>query len=178
MIKRPAPQSRRLSSHYLGIARTTPVVPELGGPLWGLRWLACHGGAGVSTLIRLTGLGHDTGAVWPADDGTGRVPVVLVCRASATGTAAGAAAIEQSRTVPSLKHVDLLGFVAVAAAPGAVPPHVSARLMLMAGWVRHHWWFGWQGAYLAADDPRVVGPTAELISLRHKLTALLESNRP
>ncbi|HCT80706.1 MAG TPA: hypothetical protein DGT23_29890 [Micromonosporaceae bacterium] len=166
-------RTRRLNAHYLGISRTNPAVPELGGPLWNLRWLACHGGAGVSTLIGLTGVGHDAGASWPAADPAGPVPVVLVCRASATGTARAAAAIEQSRAVAGLKHIDLLGLVVVAAAPGAVSPHVSARLLLMAGWVRHHWWIGWQDAYVTADDPRTVGPSPDLTGLRDKLIPLL-----
>jgi len=177
MINLLAHRTRRLDAHYLGIARTLPAVPELGGPLWQLRWLACHGGAGVSTLIRLTGIGHDAGRSWPADDHTGRVPVVLVCRSSATGTATGAAAIEQSRTVPALKHVDLIGLAVVAACPGSVPPHVSARLLLMAGWVARHWWVGWQDAYVAADDSRTVGPSPDLIALRDQLMPLLQGDR-
>jgi hypothetical protein len=131
----------------------------------------------VSTLIRLTGIGHDAGRSWPADDHTGRVPVVLVCRASATGTAAGAAAIEQSRT-RSLQHIDLVGLAVVAAGPRSVPPNVSARLLLMAGWVSRHWWVGWQEAYVAADDSRTVGPSPDLIALRQQLIPLLRGEKP
>ena len=171
-------RTRRLDAHYLGIARAVPEVPELGGPLWRLSWLACHGGAGVSTLVRLTGIGHDAGHAWPAGDQAGPVPVVLVCRASATGTAAGAAAIEQSKTVRAVRHVDLIGLVVVAAAPGPVPPIVAARLLLMAGWVSRYWWVSWQQAYVAADDSRTVGPSPDLIALRHQLLPLLKGGGP
>jgi hypothetical protein len=167
--------TRRLSANYLGISRATPSVPELGGPLWRLRWLACHGGAGVTTLVQLSGLGHDAGASWPAPDpGGGRVPVVLVCRASATGTARAAAAVEQSRNVAELKHVDLLGMVVLAANPGPVSPHVSARLLLLEGWVRRQWWIGWHDAYVHADDPRTVGPSPDVLKLRDQLHPLLQ----
>lgn len=167
-----ARRTRRLTSSALGIATSPPAV-AVGGPLWSLRWLGVHGGAGVSALVSLTGIGHDAGAVWPADDGSQRVPVVVVCRATGTGSAACATAIEQWRTAPALRHVDLLGLVVVAASPRPVPNPVTARLLLMAGWVPNHWWVGWQDAYVAADDVRTVGPSPDVIALRDSLTGLV-----
>ena len=169
--------TRRLRSNFLGIAATTPAAPGLDGPLWSLRWLAAHGGAGVSTLVTLTGIGHDAGAVWPADDGSGRIPLVLVCRAHATGTSVAATLVEQWRTSPALRHVHLLGLVVVAASPKPVPALVTGRLLLTTGWVANQWWIGWQDAYVAVDDPRAVGPSPDVTALRDGLLPLLGEAR-
>jgi hypothetical protein len=169
-------QTRRLKAHYLGIAKASPDPPLLGGPLWRVQWLACHGGAGVSSLTLLTGIGHEAGSMWPADDGSGQVQVVLTCRASATGTAAAAALIEQSRQ-PALAHINVLGLVVVAASPKPVAQPVTTRLLLMAGWVAHHWWIGWHDAYLASDDPRTIGPSPDVIALGDHLKQLVSRSR-
>jgi hypothetical protein len=168
--------TRRLQAHYLGIAKTTPAAPQVGGPLWRVQWLGAHGGASVTTLSLLTGIGHEAGHMWPADDGSGQVPVVLTCRTTATATAAAATLIEQSRT-PDLAHIRLLGLVIVAASPKPVPQPVRTRLMLICGWVANHWWIGWQDAYLAADDPRTVGPSPDVTALRDHLASLLLRSR-
>ncbi|MEU7822977.1 DUF6668 family protein [Catellatospora sp. NPDC049133] len=166
--------TRRLGGHYLGIARSTPPAPSLAGPLWPVQWLGCHGGAGVTTLSRLTGVGHDAGRDWPSP-ASEQVPVVLVCRASGSGTAAAATAIEQSRT-SALAHVRLLGLVIVAASPKPVSAHVTARLLLIAGWLTTHWWVGWQEAYISADDPRTVGPSPQIQALRAGLVELMQGS--
>src|SRR5688572_14118680 len=132
--------TRRLMAHYLGISLSTPAPPEVGGVFWDLRWLGCHGGAGVGTLLKLTGIGHDAGKNWPSRRSDCAIPVVLVCRATAAGTAKAATAVQQWRASASLRHVRLLGLVAVAASPKAVPTRVSDRLMLMRGWLPHYWW--------------------------------------
>lgn len=151
-------------------------------------WVGCHGGAGVTTLARLTGLGVDCGTAWPDTRGVPGVvttPVVLVCRATATGAWAAMGAVEQWRRrlamtavvggspwlMPS--DIQLVGLVAVAASPRRPPRLAGERLGLLAGWIPQMWRVGWVDALLATDDPRDVGMPPDVDALRHQLAAVL-----
>jgi hypothetical protein len=125
-------------------------------------------------MLKLTGIGHDAGNGWPPEQGAGTVPVVLVCRATATGTAKAATAVEQWRESRRLRHILLLALVVIAASPKPVPARVSERLLLLSGWVPGLWWIGWRDDYLAADDVRMIGPAPDVVALRQKLIAILE----
>ncbi|TDB80178.1 hypothetical protein E1182_09925 [Micromonospora sp. KC721] len=131
-------------------------------------WVGCHGGAGTSTLARLVGFGLDFGGRgWPMV--TPEMPpthVVLVCRASASGTWAATGAVEQWRRPGMSSLMKVLGVVAVAASPRRPPRIATERLQLLAGWVPHVWRVGWVDALLAADDPRDVGAAPDVDALR------------
>lgn len=138
-------------------------------PVW---WVGCHGGAGVTTLARLTGIGLDFGSRgWPlVTPATPPAHVVLVCRATASGTWAATGAIEQWRRRSGMPGpVGVLGVVAVAASPRRPPRIVTDRLHLLRGWAPAVWNVGWVDALLAADDPHDVGASPDIEALRHAI---------
>jgi hypothetical protein len=138
-----------------------------GQPL--LWWAGCHGGAGVTTLAQVTGVGIDGGTAWPAPPLTGPPTVViLVCRASARGTWAATGAVEQWRSGNTPGNIQLAGVVAIPASDRRPPRVALERLRLIAGWVPELWRLGWVEEYLATDDPRDLGkPPPDVAALRH-----------
>lgn len=139
-------------------------------PLW---WVGCHGGAGVTTLATLTGLGVETGAAWPQIPPQWRAqPVALVTRASAAGTRAAEGAVEQWRR-RAIANVRVVGLVVVDASPRRPPRIVTERLQLLKGWLPSIWRVGWEETFLAADDPLDVGVPPEVQTVRHALDRLL-----
>lgn len=131
---------------------STELPPQAIRELW---WLGCHPEAGTSTLASLTGVGIDQGLAAPRLDfenlpGLG---VVLVCRASAKGTWRAQVALGRYE---QLKHRPILvGFVAVAAAPGKTPRLVRDRLTLL-GQSARVWQVAWTPEHLVAP-PDAVG---------------------
>jgi hypothetical protein len=140
-------------------------------PLW---WVGCHGGAGVSTLTALTGVGAEMGPVWPQVPADWRIqPVVLVARGSAAGIRAASGAVEQWRS-RGVTNVRVLGLVVVAASPKRPPKIVTERLQLLAGWLpKSIWHVGWMEALLAADNPADVGVPPDVQALRRGLDRIL-----
>ncbi|GAA0710892.1 hypothetical protein Drose_24890 [Dactylosporangium roseum] len=138
-------------------------------------WIGCHGGAGATTLARLTDLGADAHAAWPTPPPDDSARVVLVCRVSATGTRAATVAVEQwkRRLVPP--RTELLGVVAVAASSRRPPRRAAERLRLVSGWVPATWRVGWVEEFLAADDARDVGVPPDVAALRHALSRAIVS---
>ncbi|MFY1573341.1 hypothetical protein ACN26Z_00405 [Verrucosispora sp. WMMD703] len=134
-------------------------------PVW---WVGCHGGAGTSTLARLVGFGADFGAAWPAL--TPAMPgaqVVLVCRASASGTWSATGAVEQWRRRAGVARMTwLLGVVAVAASPRRPPRIATERLRLLSGWAPQIWRVGWIDDLLAVDEPTDIGTPPDIEALR------------
>lgn len=181
-----------MKSTTVAMARTRPgpapelpfamIPPNLHAwpPVW---WLGCHGGAGVSTLARLAGFGLDFGSRgWPLVTRTHPTThVVLVCRASASGTWAATGAIEQWRRRSDraglIKVLGVLGVVAVAASPRRPPRIVTERLHLLRGWIPAIWNVGWVDALLAADDPRDVGASPDIEALRHAIWQKIHTPR-
>jgi hypothetical protein len=141
-------------------------------PLW---WVGCHGGAGVSTLAALTGLGAQMGPAWPHVAADWRIQsVVLVARGSAAGIRAASGAVEQWRT-KRVTGVRVLGLVVVAASPKRPPKIVTERLQLLAGWLPSTIWrVGWTETLLAADNPSDVGVPPDVQALRHGLDRILK----
>jgi hypothetical protein len=135
---------------------TTPAdgaAPDA-GELW---WLGCHGGAGVSTLTYLTGVGTDCRQTLPRTDFDRRpdVAVILVCRATANGVAA---AHHSMNSYLSWRHrPHLLGFVAVAAEAARPSRLVDERLRLLKAQAPRVWVMPWVGALNAVHDPAEVG---------------------
>jgi len=141
-------------------------------PLW---WVGCHGGAGATTLARVTGVGGDMGAAWPlVQPHWATQPVVLVARATAVGLHAAMATVEQwqRRAVPGVR---VLGLVVVAASPKRPPKVVTDRVQLLQGWVPRLWRVGWVEPLLAADDPLDVGVPPDVETVRHALGQILNS---
>ncbi|MER7164919.1 hypothetical protein ABT336_02420 [Micromonospora sp. NPDC000207] len=134
-------------------------------------WVGCHGGAGTSTLAALAGFGADFGASWPAlTPDMPSAQVVLVCRATATGTWAATGVIEQWKRRHGVSRLtDVVGVVAVAASARRQPKIVTDRLRLLGGWTPNLWRIGWVEALLAADDPRDVGVPPDVEALRHAI---------
>ncbi|MFC4066729.1 DUF6668 family protein [Actinoplanes subglobosus] len=137
-------------------------------PLW---WVGCHGGAGVTTMAKLTGIGVEMGAAWPQVPPDWRLPpVVLVARASAAGMRAAEAVVEQCRRTAG---TDVMGLVVVDASPKRPPRIVTERLQLIRGWLPAIWRVGWVETFLAADDPLDVGVPPDVQTVRHALDRLL-----
>ena len=104
-----SPRSRITPLPYLPSTPLPARVLEAGWPP--LCWVGCQGGAGVTTLARMTGLGVETGAAWPQIPPDWRIqPVVLVTRASAAGTRAAEGAVEQWRS-RAIANVRVMGLV-------------------------------------------------------------------
>lgn len=118
--------------------RTTALPPHL------ICAVACHGGAGTSTLAALLDHVGDSGPLWPAR--TDEPPfVVLVARDSARGLAAASIAARQFHTGNAPTHVRLLGLVLVAARRGK-PAESTRRLRetaVGANLFDHVWSVGW-----------------------------------
>jgi hypothetical protein len=166
-----SPRSRTTPLPYLPSAPMPRRVLEAGWPpLW---WVGCHGGAGVTTLARMTDIGAEMGAAWPQVPPDWRIQsVVLVARASAAGIRAAEGAVEQWRTrrVPNVR---VLGLVVVGASPKRPPKIVTERLQLLGGWMPSIWRVGWVETFLAADDPMDVGVPPDVQAVRHGLDGIL-----
>ena len=128
-------------------------------------WVGCHGGAGVTTMRQLTGLGMEA-RTWPVPPPGWPTSVVLVCRASASGTAAACGWIEQvvERRLPS--GVRVVGLVAVAASRRRPARLVVERLKLMRSWLPAVWRVGWVEALLATTELGDVGPSPDVLAVR------------
>lgn len=145
-------------------------------------WVACHGGAGTSTLARLCGLGVDAGRAWPAPPKPHERPplVVLVCRMTADGTWAATAAVRQWRqkadelATRNAIPPQLLGVAAVAASPRRPPKLAADRLRMLAGWVPAIWRIGWVDALLGTDEPLSIGIPPDVDALRHTILAAID----
>lgn len=154
-----------------------PIPQNLGDwpPVW---WVGCHGGAGTSTLARLAGFGLDFGNGWPmVSPAMPRTHVVLVCRATASGTWAATGAIEHGRRPGMSGLYKVLGLVAVAASPRRPPRIATERLQLLRGWTPEVWRIGWVDALLAADDPHDVGASPDIEALRTAIWQKVQATR-
>jgi hypothetical protein len=145
------------------------VPPHLTGSNWPwLWWVGCHGGAGVTTLTQVTGIGADGGKAWPApapDSPT--AVVILVCRATARGTWAATGAVEQWHSGNISPNIHLAGLVTIPASAQRPPRIAMERLRLLAGWVPTLWRVGWVEEYLATDVPRDLGtPPPDMATLQ------------
>lgn len=136
-------------------------------------WVGCHGGAGVTTLRKMTGIGVEMGAAWPAVPPEWRIqPVMLVARGSAAGMRSATGAVEQWRR-RAVTNVRVMGLVVVDASPKRPPKIVTERLQLLAGWLPSIWRVGWVETFLAADDPLDVGVPPDVQTVRHALERIL-----
>jgi hypothetical protein len=116
-------------------------------------------------------MGVDAGRAWPEPQpGWPTTAVVLVCRATATGTWAATGAVEQWRRGGAPPGTQVLGLVAVAGSAHRPPRIATERLQLLGGWVPHVWRMGWVEALLAAHDPLDIGTPPDVAALGAALT--------
>ena len=167
-------------------APTGPLVPQRGvpapdrvdqlpvydrqheAPLW---WLGAHGGAGESTLAGLV-------PAWPAaDHGWPRTPqgparVVLVARTNAHGLRAAQAAATQwaAGLVP---HVEVVGLVLMADAPGRLPKPLRDLAQVVGGGVPRVWTVPWIEALRLGESLTLADLPRDARRLVDELTALL-----
>jgi hypothetical protein len=118
--------------------RTEPCAPAL---IWAV---ACHGGAGVSTIAAQLAHVGDSGQRWPARPDEAPF-VVLIARESARGLAAAEMAARQYHTGHAPPHVHLLGLALVAAqrkpsALGSKPAPALRRHRELIGTLFEHIW--------------------------------------
>jgi hypothetical protein len=149
-----------------------PVRPvsteQLAGGWPALWWVGSHGGAGTTTVAAVAGLGVDGGTAWPLlQQGWPTAHVVLVCRATASGTWAATGAVDQFKRRATPVGVQLVGVVAVAGSARKPPRLAAERLQLLGGWVPAVWRVGWVEEYLAADHPLDLGVPPDVAALRH-----------
>ncbi len=108
--------------------------------LW---WAGCHGGAGVTTLIAVTGGGRDSGRHWPVLASGAESKVVLVARTHGGGLRAAQTAARQWASGSLSAQIELLGLVLVADAPGRLPRPLRDFARLVAGGVPRTWDIEW-----------------------------------
>lgn len=131
-----------------------PVSTRLyAAQLW---WLGVHGGAGESTLAGFVPGSVAAHHAWPAPIDGARAQVVLVARTHQRGlTDAQSAATEWAAGL--VPHVDLLGLVLLADAPGRLPRPLREHAQLVSGGVPRTWTVPWVEQW-RLDVATVPGP--------------------
>ena len=119
-----------------------------GSPLvWAV---ACHGGAGASTLAAMLEHVGDSKGAWPSRDDESPF-VVLVARDSSEGLAAADRALRQYRTGWVPASTQLVGLVLIAAGPRKPSTAVRQRRELISVLARTVWSIGWHHYLLGTD---------------------------
>jgi hypothetical protein len=163
--------------HAVPTAPADSVRPEP-GPVREVWWLACHGGAGTSTLAFLTGIGIDCGQHSPVSDFSAHpeVGVVLVYRASAWG------AFSAEHTLGTLARLAcpprLLGTVVVGAEERRPARAVRERIDLVGANVPAQWQVPFIRELLAASNPAQVGLHPAVADLAARLRQLVPAMGP
>jgi len=147
----------------------TPLIDEPPSAAGDFVWVGAHGGAGVTSLATVTGLGLEISQRWPAPERGWPVRVVVVCRSNAAGYTAAARMIQEwaSASVPG---IELLALVVVADAPTKPTRALKARLHELSGTVpvvlTVPWIAAWRDAPFSADSAatRVAAAVASLIT--------------
>jgi hypothetical protein len=161
------------------LARGGTRRPPVSGRVAGVVLLAAHGGAGVSSLLR-AGL-----AAAGASDGQRRWPaagqVLLVARTSTGGLERARDLARQHARGQAGPHVQLVGLVLVADAPGRLPTRISALADLVCGAFARTWQVPWLAEWRLATaiEPLPAHPdVARLSADLHALTADLMATVP
>lgn len=132
-----APQSGVAAPHHGDLL---PVREQQNtSELW---WLGTHGGAGESSLSALVPEWLAADHAWPRGPGAARQRVVLVARSNMRGLRAAQTAATQwaAGLVP---HIDVLGLVVVADAPGRIPRPLRDFAQVVSGGVPRMWTVPW-----------------------------------
>lgn len=137
--------------------------------LW---WVGAHGGSGESTLSALVAEWPAAEHAWPEPPGDAPTRVVLVARTHMRGLRAAQAAATQwaAGLVP---HVEVLGLVLVADAPGRLPRPLRDMAQLVRGGVPHTWTVPWSDSWRLGEPPSLPEAPREVRRLVDDLNALL-----
>ncbi|MBD5788351.1 hypothetical protein IF650_19500 [Cellulosimicrobium terreum] len=137
--------------------------------LW---WLGVHGGAGESTLAELVPDWPAADHGWPQPPGPGPVRVVLTARANMRGLRAAQAAATQwaAGLVP---HVEVVGLVIVADAPGRLPRPLREFSQIVGGGVPRTWTLPWIEAWRLGEPPALSDAPREVRRLLDDLRAVV-----
>lgn len=143
--------------------------------LW---WVGAHGGAGESTLAELVPEWRSAQAAWPrvsGEDSPARV--VLVARSNAGGLRAAQTAATQwaADLVP---HVELLGLVVVADAPGRLPRPLRDLIRLVGGGVPRTWTVPWAEQWRLGHEVSLPNAPRQVRQLVEELAALIRAGAP
>ncbi|MER6733789.1 DUF6668 family protein [Streptomyces puniciscabiei] len=143
------PGSVQAPQHLLG---TLPMAP-VPGVLW---WaLGVHGGAGVSTLLRMIGGGGDPQRHWPDIHGAASdVHVVLVARTDHRGLTAAQAALQEWHTGLAPTSTNVVGLVLMADAPTKPPRAIRDRMRVLTGAVSQSWEVPWIEEWREGGKPQ------------------------
>ena len=151
------------------VANQLPVRShDFGADLW---WLGVHGGAGESTLSSLVPSWEAADHGWPRIPGGKSPRVVLVARSNMHGLQCAQLAATQwaAGLVP---HVELVGLVVVADAPGRLPRPLRDFLQVVKGGVPRTWQVPWVEAWRFGEDPSFSDLPRAIRNLVEELTAI------
>lgn len=171
------------------VAATGPAYPQSGVPapdlvdqlpvreqrttaeLW---WVGAHGGAGESSLAALMPDWTAADHAWPRPPGETAHRAVLVTRSHMSGLRAAQAAATQwaAGLVP---HVELLGLVIVADAPGRLPRPLREFAKLVGGGVPRTWYVPWSESWRLGEQKALSDAPREVRRLVDDLSALIKS---
>ena len=137
-------------------------------PLW---WLGVHGGAGESTLAALVPSWPAADHGWPRSP-QGQARVVLVARTNERGLRAAQAAATQwaAGLVP---HVEVVGLVLMADAPGRLPRPLRDLAQVVGGGVPRVWTVPWVEALRLGESLTLADLPRDARRLVDELNALL-----
>lgn len=144
----------------------------------GRRWwlVGCHGGAGVTTLVRVLGDGVDSARGWPSPGPGVRAPAVLVARTHASGLLRAQSAARQWASGALPAGTDLLGLILVPDAPGALPRPLEHLLLVVCGGVPRCWRLPWD-EQLRLGDLKSLPRSGPLRQLSQDLSRLADGER-
>jgi hypothetical protein len=141
-------------------------------PLW---WIGCHGGAGESSLARLVPQWRAAGHSWPLVASQGAPSLgVLVARSNVSGLRAAQFAATQW-AAGQVPHVDVVGLVIIADAPGRLPKPLKELADLVSGGVPRTWKIPWIEGWRLGEPPDLSNAPRDVRRLTDDLTTLLSS---
>ncbi|MGW9114524.1 DUF6668 family protein [Microbacterium sp. NPDC055683] len=134
--------------------------------------LGAHGGSGESSLSALVPEWSAASHGWPRTPGADPARVVLVARSNMRGLRAAQAAATQwaAGLVP---HVEVLGLVLVADAPGRLPRPLRDFAQVVSGGVPRTWSLPWIEAWRLGEPVALPDAPREVRRLVDELSALV-----
>lgn len=178
----PPPAAAAISPHMTGSSSPQRGVPapdladqlpthhrRQAAQLW---CVGAHGGAGETSLAALVPEWAAAGHGWPLPPGSAPTRVVLAARTNMRGLRAAQLAATQwaAGLVP---HVDLLGLVLVADAPGRLPRPLREFAQLLAGGLPRTWSVPWVEAWRLGEPPELEAAPRDVRRFVDDLNSLL-----
>lgn len=153
-------------------SNTLPTLEQaVAAEMW---WVGTHGGAGESSLAALVPAWPAAEHAWPKPAGGARAAVVLAARSNMRGLLAAQLAATQwaSGMVP---HVDVLGLVIIADAPGRnLPGPLRDMARVVSGGVPRRWSIPWMEPWRLGETPTLAAAPKEVRRLVSDLTNTLQ----